>query len=100
MPRDQWVADGLRLGCGRMPPTATAKADSSPPAPSGTISESRAAGRSDEIPHAQEFKPMTQSTTRPTVAATNSTRRIGRIVRANLSTAELYEDAVRGGEVL
>src|SRR5438876_7388172 len=41
---------------------------------------------------------MTQSTTRPTVAATNSTRRIGRIVRANLSTAELYEDAIRSGE--
>ena len=44
---------------------------------------------------------MTQSTTRPT---TDHTRRadgaasIGRIVRANLSTAELYEDAVRAGE--
>jgi phosphoenolpyruvate carboxykinase (ATP) len=44
---------------------------------------------------------MTQSTTRPT---TDHTRRadgaasIGRIVRANLSTPELYEDAVRAGE--
>jgi phosphoenolpyruvate carboxykinase (ATP) len=49
---------------------------------------------------------MTQSTTRPT---TSGTRRadphapsdgIGRIVRANRSTAELYEDAVRAGEGL
>jgi phosphoenolpyruvate carboxykinase (ATP) len=45
---------------------------------------------------------MTQSTTRPTT--TDHTRRadgaasIGRIVRANLSTPELYEDAVRAGE--
>jgi phosphoenolpyruvate carboxykinase (ATP) len=45
---------------------------------------------------------MTQSTTRPT--ATDPTRRadgsasLGRVVRANLSTPELYEDAVRAGE--
>ena len=54
---------------------------------------------------------MTQSTTRPTTAsktptpkatapATGDRQRIGRIVRANLSTAELYEDAVRAGEGL
>ena len=49
---------------------------------------------------------MTQSTTRPTTTAGHpgSDRRapaqIGRIVRANLSTAELYEDAVRAGEGL
>jgi phosphoenolpyruvate carboxykinase (ATP) len=49
---------------------------------------------------------MTQSTTRPTTTAGNAgaDRRvpapIGRIVRANLSTAELYEDAVRAGEGL
>jgi len=45
---------------------------------------------------------MTQSTTRPTTAphdATSGTG-IGRLVRANLSTAELYEDAVRAGEGL
>src|SRR3954454_19888776 len=45
---------------------------------------------------------MTQSTTRPTTdGATPRTDRpmpIGRIVRANLSTAELYEDAIRAGE--
>jgi len=49
---------------------------------------------------------MTQSTTRPT---TSGSRRadplvpsdgVGRIVRANRSTAELYEDAVRAGEGL
>ncbi len=45
---------------------------------------------------------MTQSSAH--TAATDATRRadghasIGRIVRANLSTAELYEDAVRAGE--
>ena len=54
---------------------------------------------------------MTQSTTRPTTAsktptpkatapATGDRQRIGRIVRTNLSTAELYEDAVRAGEGL
>jgi phosphoenolpyruvate carboxykinase (ATP) len=49
---------------------------------------------------------MTQSTTRPTTTAgtPGADRRtppsIGRIVRANLSTAELYEDAVRAGEGL
>ena len=44
---------------------------------------------------------MTQSTTRPTTsAARGNTPAIGRIVRANLSTAELYEDAVRAGEGL
>jgi phosphoenolpyruvate carboxykinase (ATP) len=47
---------------------------------------------------------MTQSAARPTTAA--GTRRadgepaLGRTVRANLSTAELYEDAVRAGEGL
>src|SRR4051794_265100 len=45
---------------------------------------------------------MTQSTTRPTTDdATPRPDRptsIGRIVRANLSTAELYEDAIRAGE--
>ena len=47
---------------------------------------------------------MTQSTTRPTT--TSGTRRaggapaIGRTIRANLPTAELYEDAVRAGEGL
>ena len=46
---------------------------------------------------------MTQSTTRPTTTDHRAGRRrraIGRIVRANLSTAELYEDAVRAGEGL
>ena len=44
---------------------------------------------------------MTQSTTRPTTPAPRGNApAIGRIVRANLSTAELYEDAVRAGEGL
>jgi len=60
---------------------------------------------------------MTQSTTRPTttkpgaggravataaaaVSAVAPATAIGRIVRANLPTAELYEDAVRAGEGL
>ena len=49
---------------------------------------------------------MTQSTTRPTRTAGSAgaegrpSTPIGRIVRANLSTAELYEDAVRAGEGL
>jgi len=55
---------------------------------------------------------MTQSTTRPTTSQPGGARRsvapaastpadaIGRIVRANLPTAELYEDAVRAGEGL
>jgi phosphoenolpyruvate carboxykinase (ATP) len=45
---------------------------------------------------------MTQSTTRPTTTdhtrAADGAASIGRIVRANLSTPELYEDAVRAGE--
>ncbi len=46
---------------------------------------------------------MTQSTTRPTTTVANPTGQpdgIGQIVRANLSTAELTEDAVRAGEGL
>jgi phosphoenolpyruvate carboxykinase (ATP) len=46
---------------------------------------------------------MTQSTTRPstsTSGAAASHAGIGRLVRANLPTAELYEDAVRAGEGL
>ena len=45
---------------------------------------------------------MTQSTTRPTTddPGTPTPGSIGRIVRANLPTAELYEDAVRAGEGL
>jgi hypothetical protein len=44
---------------------------------------------------------MTQSTTRPTTATARSgAPAIGRQVRANLSTAELYEDAIRAGEGL
>ncbi|TMF41075.1 MAG: phosphoenolpyruvate carboxykinase (ATP) [Chloroflexi bacterium] len=49
---------------------------------------------------------MTQSTTRPTTSGTGRadplTPRdgVGRIVRTNRSTAELYEDAVRAGEGL
>ena len=45
---------------------------------------------------------MTQSTTRPTTPTPGATAPggIGRIVRANLPTAELYEDAVRAGEGL
>jgi phosphoenolpyruvate carboxykinase (ATP) len=45
---------------------------------------------------------MTQSTTRPTTPsnATPSASAIGSLVRSNLSTAELYEDAVRAGEGL
>jgi phosphoenolpyruvate carboxykinase (ATP) len=43
---------------------------------------------------------MTQSTSRPTTEAAEPARSIGRVVRANLSTAELYEDAVRAGEGL
>ena len=44
---------------------------------------------------------MTQSTTRPTAFAmppSDAGTTIGRTVRANLSTAELYEDAIRAGE--
>jgi len=45
---------------------------------------------------------MTQSTTRPTTTASavGGAPAIGRIVRANRPTAELYEDAVRAGEGL
>jgi phosphoenolpyruvate carboxykinase (ATP) len=44
---------------------------------------------------------MTQSTTRPTTTEPGSgASAIGRSVRANLSTAELYEDAIRAGEGL
>jgi len=43
---------------------------------------------------------MTQSTSRPTAEAAEPAKSIGRVVRANLSTAELYEDAVRAGEGL
>jgi phosphoenolpyruvate carboxykinase (ATP) len=43
---------------------------------------------------------MTQSTSRPTAEAAEPARSIGRVVRANLSTSELYEDAVRAGEGL
>jgi phosphoenolpyruvate carboxykinase (ATP) len=44
---------------------------------------------------------MTQSTTRPTPPSNASaSAAIGRLVRSNLSTAELYEDAVRAGEGL
>ena len=45
---------------------------------------------------------MTQSTTRPTTPSNGSASAaaIGRLVRSNLSTAELYEDAVRAGEGL
>jgi phosphoenolpyruvate carboxykinase (ATP) len=62
--------------------------------------EPRAAGRSGAIARVQEFEPMPQSTTRPAAGAAKPTDPIGRIVRANLSTAELYEDAVRAGEGL
>ena len=46
---------------------------------------------------------MTQSTTRPNTtspgpAAPATASGVGRIVRSNLSTAELYEDAIRAGE--
>jgi phosphoenolpyruvate carboxykinase (ATP) len=45
---------------------------------------------------------MTQSTTRPTdfegLPPADDRTAIGRVLRANLSTAELYEDAVRAGE--
>jgi len=83
-----------------MAANATAKADSF--ARSSRDSESRAAGRSDAIARAQESEPMTQSTTRPTTPsnASASAAAIGRLVRSNLSTAELYEDAVRAGEGL
>src|SRR6478672_3406779 len=64
--------------------------------------EPRAAGRSDSrSPARRGVEPMTQSTTRPTTDHTrraDGTGSIGRIVRANLSTPELYEDAVRAGE--
>ena len=41
---------------------------------------------------------MTQSTSVPATAAEPSTPPIGRVVHANLSTAQLYEVAVRAGE--
>src|SRR5438270_232999 len=105
------------MGCGRM--TANHDCGSRLPRPAAASSparESRAAGRSDEIARAQEFEPMTQSTTRPTTppkapprnqpAATapaeSSTGEhapgLDRLVLANLSTAELYELAVGAGE--
>ena len=44
---------------------------------------------------------MTQSTTRPTATGPrDGAPAIGRHVRANLSTPELYEDAIRAGEGL
>ena len=44
---------------------------------------------------------MTQSAIRPKAASTEaSAATLGRVVRANLPTAELYEDAVRAGEGL
>jgi phosphoenolpyruvate carboxykinase (ATP) len=55
----------------------------------------------EAIARAQESEPMTQSAARPTTDGTpgaDGAPAIGRVVRANLSTAELYEDAVRAGE--
>src|SRR5437667_429725 len=109
MPR----SSGLRTGCARVavasvetrlrkPTSSGARAASGPP----RANELRAAGRSGAIAHAQESEPMTQSTTRPTTSGTGRadplTPRdgVGRIVRTNRSTAELYEDAVRAGEGL
>ena len=45
---------------------------------------------------------MTQSTTRPSTGTPGAAKAvgIGRLIRANLPTAELYEDAVRAGEGL
>ena len=44
---------------------------------------------------------MTASTpTRTSVRGTGTRHALGRRVRANLSTAELYEDAIRAGEGL
>jgi phosphoenolpyruvate carboxykinase (ATP) len=79
------------------------------------LASSRAAGRTEPASYArpvdrerspvraEEPKTMTQSTTRPTTTVANPTGQpdgIGQIVRANLSTAELTEDAVRAGEGL
>src|SRR3954447_23629054 len=66
------------------------------------VLELRAAGRSGAIARAQESELMTQSTTRPTTSTPGDSvpGGIGRIVRANRPTAELYEDAVRAGEGL
>src|SRR6476619_4938605 len=99
------VARGLRYDdanrdCGSRLPRA-GRSTERPIAP-----ELRAAGRSGDRPRAEESEPMTQSTTRPTTTAgtAGADRRapaqIGSIVRANLSTAELYEDAGRAGEGL
>ena len=70
----------------------TAEADSSPP---NVDAEVRAAGRSTEIARAQESTLMTQSTTRPVAPAVVLPRPLGRSLQANLSTAELYEAAIR-----
>src|SRR6185369_3526130 len=83
--------------CGSRLPRSTPRA-----APAPGSRELRAAGRSGAIARAQESEPMTQSTTRPTTTASavGGAPAIGRIVRANRPTAELYEDAVRAGEGL
>jgi phosphoenolpyruvate carboxykinase (ATP) len=80
--------------------TTTAEADSLA-RPGARDREPRAAGRSDEIARAQELQPMAQSTAGPTTTTPrDGASAIGGHVRANLSTAELYEDAVRAGEGL
>ena len=79
---------------------ATAEADSRGYPSHGPAS--RAAGRSIEIVRACEVPTVmtTSSPTRSSVRGTAARHALGRRVRANLSTAELYEDAIRAGEGL
>jgi phosphoenolpyruvate carboxykinase (ATP) len=72
----------------------TAEADSSSVQPDP---EARAAGRSTEIVCAQESTLMTQSTRTP-VRAVQTPRALGRSLQSNLSTAALYEAAIRHDE--
>src|SRR4029078_4417763 len=79
--------------------TTTAEADSS----RVIDAEARAAGRSIEIARVQESSGMSQTTRTAAATATATathapTAPLGRVVHANRSTAELYEDAIRAGE--
>src|SRR5436305_1144831 len=93
-----------------MPGNATAEADflgaragawPSRPGRSERASHARPVDRV-RSPTRRGVELMTQSTTRPTTDGATPRRErpatIGRIVRANLSSAELYEDAIRAGE--
>src|SRR5881275_2976466 len=95
-----WVALGCRQQRLRKPTSSDARSAALPP--SSTRATRGRSIESDRL-RAEESELMTQSSTHP---ATDDGVRpadggsVGRFVRANLSTAELYEDAIRAGEGL